>query len=111
MKPMKYNTPKQRLKIYEKALDFFNGKTTAFDWEIDKDGICCILLSWTFQCSYQDEKCPFSTEIDKYFPEFFNYHNGKAFADAKKYNALYYKNRHQWRIKVLTEIIENLKSK
>jgi hypothetical protein len=94
MKPI--STPQERLKIYEMVLD-----------EISNDKTHWICMSIYLMVSDQMELL----ELPNVFIEFSKYHTCRGFSEGViQYEELYEKDRKAWRIKVLTEIIENIKN-
>ena len=107
MKPMKYNTPKQRLKIYERALKIMIKRNWKEFTAVDDGGICFLLSCLISGLPFEDYSSPTAREAANRCPEFGAYHDGNI---CKKYELIYKTDTHEWRIKVLTEIINKLKN-
>ena len=92
---MKYNTPKQRKKIYEKAISYIEGLNK--DEEI---GLCIIIGDIIFEEGFDSDECPCEFSED-YMPELHK---------QKPKNANYYgwwkSTNHKRRIKALEDAIK-----
>jgi len=96
MKPI--STPQERLVIYEMTLKEYKSKP---------DFICNLLRKLSGRGGRPDY---YFYQTKDYFPEFAKYHTCDAqIGDAIKYKDLYRSDVHEWRIKVLTEIINDIK--